>query len=98
MTTFEKLKWMAENAKCGFYLTHNQHKDYYETAETYIKDREWEDEVSEGALEKIIELDETWELQIYTHTPIGSYRLIHWNLEALVDEIYPTIFESLNPL
>lgn len=97
MTTYEKLVWIAENAKCGLYLTHNQHKDYYETAERYIKDREWEDEVADGALEKIIERDEVWELQVYTRTPIGSYRLLHWNLEDLVNEMYETVYDEISP-
>lgn len=62
--------------KCGLFLTHNEHRNYYETVETYLKNREemctptWSHETARA---ECIESDELWALQWYPDTPVGSY-------------------------
>lgn len=62
--------------KCSLSITHNQHKDYYESLEAYLKDNDgckgWQDE---RARLRAISTNEIWEMQWYPHTPIGSHKI-----------------------
>lgn len=60
--------------KAGLHLQHNNHKNYYESVETYFKSP-WMDDTGLSAEErqKMIDTDEVWELQWYPNTPVGSY-------------------------
>lgn len=78
---------------CGLHLTHNNHKDYYQTVEQYIKDiadrsdedeGEKEDWVSDEQRTKAIETNEMWELTWYPDTPVGSFCLWASDLEVLL--------------
>lgn len=56
---------------CGLYLTHNAHKDVYDTAEQWIADNdlyEWKDD---DAKARAIETDSIWTLLWYSHTSVG---------------------------
>lgn len=56
----------------SFYLEHNPHKAYYETVSDYIEELEHRrEDVSD--LQKCIETDELWTLQVYPITPIRFY-------------------------
>lgn len=62
--------------KASLNITHNGHKDNYESVEEYLhsmKDAplEWATPTSR---EQAIKNDSVWVLQIYPHTPIGFYR------------------------
>jgi len=70
--------------KCGLYLTHNKHKDFYKTAEEEIIDQQAVDWESEEAKQKAIDTNEIWELQWYPDTPIGSYCIAAPTLEELL--------------
>ncbi|MBP2661952.1 MAG: hypothetical protein H6Q69_4984 [Firmicutes bacterium] len=74
--------------KCGLYLTHNNHKDYYLTATQAIEDEEkdecpvcWENEESK---QEARDTNEIWTLQWYPETPIGSYHIAAPTLEKLL--------------
>lgn len=60
--------------KCGLSIEHNEHRNYYETAERFIADRDlaacFE---SPEEMRKAIETDSVWTLQWYPETPVGSY-------------------------
>jgi hypothetical protein len=58
--------------KCGMYLTHNEHRDLYQSAEDFIADRgiEFADDV---ARQRAIDTGEIWTLQWYPDTPVGFY-------------------------
>jgi hypothetical protein len=73
------MNWLPKH-KCGLYLTHNEHRDMYETIEEYY-DRH--DFVSPEELKKAIAEDSVWVLQWYPDTPIGSYSILASSLEAL---------------
>ena len=59
---------------CGLYLTHNAHKDVYETAERCINhwnsgnSPHWKDA---EAKDRAIATNEIWELQWYALTPVS---------------------------
>ena len=73
--------------KCGLYLTHNQHRDYYLTAAQGVNDDpagaqlDW---VSYEEREKAIATDEVWTLQWYPETPIGFYCIAASDLDVLL--------------
>jgi len=73
--------------KAGMYLTHNQHKDYYETVAQHIEEYvniEKHDFVSEEDYQKCIDTNELWELQWYPETPIGFHKVNGSTLEIVL--------------
>lgn len=76
------------NHKCSLELTHNKHRDYYQTAAEAIAEREshgcppdWKDE---EAKQRAIATDEIWELHWYPDTPIGFHAIYAPTLEELL--------------
>lgn len=76
--------------KCGLYLTHNEHKDYYQTAEQAIKELEERDNMSidwatPTSRQRCIDTNEIWSLQWYPNTPVG-FNIIHGaTLEEVIE-------------
>ena len=73
--------------KCGLYLTHNEHKNYYLTAKQWLDDRgsghvDWPDEAER---QKAIETNEIWYLQWYPNTPIGCYSIGAASFDRLME-------------
>lgn len=74
--------------KCGLYLEHNVHRDYYETIEKAVLDEDqncgnsW---VSPEEREKALLTGELWTLQWYPETPIGFHRLAASTLDTLLE-------------
>jgi hypothetical protein len=68
------------------HLKHNQHKNYYESAEEYLRDRNLTDNdfAAQGERERCIAQDSIWELQWYPSTPVGFNLIIAASLEALI--------------
>jgi hypothetical protein len=85
----EKLAKLLARCKCGVYLTVNEHRDYYETAETRLDEHyahyECPPEFAPEVRAKMIETDTIIDLQFYPDTPIGSYQLLHYDLDAALD-------------
>jgi hypothetical protein len=58
--------------KCGLYLTHNEHRDSYTSAQDFIQQRELADCFeSPEQMRRAIETDSIWVLQWYPETPVG---------------------------
>ena len=76
------------NHKCGLFLTHNEHRDYYQTVEAWLADRNdhftWKDEQSKR---RAIESGEVWTLQWYPDTPIGFCIKSAADLDALMEAV-----------
>jgi hypothetical protein len=68
--------------KCSLSITHNQHKDYYQTVAEYVDDLD--DWVSSDERDKATAADEVWEIQWYPDTPIRSYRTCASSLAAVL--------------
>lgn len=78
---------MFPKHKCGLHLTHNQHKDYYETVEKYFENPWMENwNIPEDEKKKMIETDEIWELQWYPDTPVGFYKVMGSTLESVLQQ------------
>lgn len=72
--------------KCGLFLSHNEHRDYYQSIEEAILEREeHRDWRSEEDKAEAIATDELWELQWYPDTPISSYCVAAPTLEKLLE-------------
>jgi len=59
--------------KCGLTITHNEHRNYYQTAAAYIQEYgtdlgQWK---SGDALKRAIETDQIWSIHWYPTTPVG---------------------------
>jgi hypothetical protein len=86
----EKLKKLIERCKCGVHITVNEHRDYYETVEQHfksnpIKEEDLED-IESDFYEKMKELNTIVELQYYPDTPVGFYKIYHYDIEMALDE------------
>ena len=73
---------------CSLFLTHDPHKNYYQTIEQWEKDvsglsaSDW---VSPEQREKALIHNSFWELHWYPDTPIGFYRLLAYDLAVLLE-------------
>lgn len=78
--------------KCGLYLEHNVHRDYYLSIEKAVEEIDEENEpwVSPKEREKALATGEIWTLQWYPETPIGFHRLAASTLEALLERANET--------
>ena len=65
--------WPAH--KAGLHLTHNEHRNYYETVESAIERGTYsrDDFPDEAEIAACIAADSVWSLQWYPDTPIGFY-------------------------
>jgi len=77
------MNWLPEH-KCGLHLSHNEHRDVYETVEQFY---EADFFVSSEEWCKAIAEDSVWVLHWYPETPIGFYRVAASTLEAIETEI-----------
>lgn len=85
----DKLKILMNRCKCGIILHINQHRDYYRTAAEQLEEMscyECPPEYSDDTRKKMIETDTIIDLQFYPDTPIGSYTIVHYDLDAALDE------------
>ena len=74
------MNWLPKH-KCGLYLSHNEHRDVYETVEEFY---EADFFVSPEDMQKCIDTDELWELQWYPETPIGFHKVNGSSLEIVL--------------
>lgn len=79
----DKLKRLMAGCKCGVYVTVNEHRDVYESAQDALNHM-WADP-DPDVLQRMIETNTIVSVQFYPDTPIGSYTIIHWDLDAALD-------------
>ena len=77
------MNWLPEH-KCGLHLSHNEHRDMYETVEEFY---DAENFVSPEEWDKAVKEDSVWVLQWYPDTPIGFYIIAASTLEAIETEV-----------
>ena len=73
------LDWLPEH-KCGLHLSHNEHRDVYETVEQFY---DADDFISTEEWHKAVAEDSVWVLHWYPNTPIGFTRIAASTLEAI---------------
>ena len=86
----EKLNKLIQRCKGGVHLTVNLHRDYYETVEQHFKSNPIDEEdlgdIDKDVYEKMKETNSIIELQYYPDTPIGFYKVYHYDLVMAIDE------------
>ncbi len=85
----KKLKKLLDACKCGVFLTVNQHRDYYQTAEESLLEAQGHEcppEIPNDVREIMEKTNTIVELQFYPNTPIGSYCIYHYDVELALDE------------
>lgn len=80
------MDWLPEH-KCGLHLTHNEHRDVYETVEEYY---DADDFVSSEEWHEAVAKDSVWVLHWYPNTPIGFNRIAASTLEAIEAKVKET--------
>ena len=88
-TPVDKLKELAASCACGVYVTINEYRDYYKTAEEHLADLEScsDDSIVDPIIRaEMINRDTVIAVQFYPGTPIGFVRVYHYDLDAALDE------------
>lgn len=94
MTLAQKIEWLRAHT-LTFEISVNEHRAYYETLETYFARPEYEDDVSADVKAECIARDVLFEVQCYPQTPIGFYRVTHFDLEKAVDRTIAAVAKEL---
>ena len=77
--TWVGLEWLPKH-RCGLHLSHNEHRDVYETVEDFY---DVDSFISMEEFTKAISEDSVWVLHWYPETPIGFHRIAASTLEAI---------------
>lgn len=80
------MNWLPEH-KCGLHLTHNAHKDVYESIEEFYDATDF---ISPEEYIKAIDDNSVWVLHWYPETPVGFNLLAASSLDAIQAEIERT--------
>ena len=80
----EKFKELVKHCKCSVSITVNDHKDVYQTVQEYLDTENYPD-IEQDVLDEMIKRDTIVLLQAYPKTPIGFYRVYHYDIEKAVD-------------
>ena len=85
----DKLKELLSRCKCGVFVVVNEHRDYYQSAEQRLEELslfECPSVITDEVRAKMVELDTIIDVQFYPDTPISSYSIYHYDLDAALDE------------
>lgn len=96
MTPWDKLLWMQKHALLVS-VEVNEHKVYYETAAETLETRDAElfDEDEADLRAECIRRNELVVVQVYPSTPVGFYRVGHYDLDVAVDRAYEATHAEL---
>jgi hypothetical protein len=89
MNTTDKLKLLLARCRCGVFLQVNQHRDFDQTAEQALEEmneQECPPDLSDDVRGGILATDTIIELQFYPDTPIGFHKIVHFDLDAALDQ------------
>jgi hypothetical protein len=70
--------------KCGLYLTHNEHRDYYQSVEAWDLAYGGDDWLSDDERQRAIDTNEMWAIQWHPDTPSSCYRVLASSLDAVL--------------
>jgi hypothetical protein len=92
----EKFKELVLLCKASVEISVNNNKDYYQTAKEYIEgqsqmNKDIIEEIGEDVYNEMIKRDIVVEIQAYPNTPIGSYKIYHYDIDMAMDEMLNTI-------
>lgn len=85
----EKLKKLQSLCKASISVYINEHKDDYSNAKEYIDSYRYDEEIngiSERVLQAMIETNTIIEVIFHPNTPVGYYKVWHYDLDLALDE------------
>lgn len=82
----DKLKEILSICRCSFSIEVNRHKDFYQTIKEYLEDDEKYEDATEDICKKIIDNDNIIEIWMHKDTPVGFYKIIHYDLDLAIEE------------
>lgn len=91
----DKLKELVSLCKASVEISVNDHKDYYETVDQYISEKERED-IKPEVFAEMVERDTIVTVQAYPDTPIGSYTIYHYDIDKAVELAIMAVKNSIN--
>jgi hypothetical protein len=80
----EKIRRLLERCKCGVFISVNEHRDYYLTAEQRIADEKIK--VSDNIRREMIARNTIIELHFYPNMPVSYHEVYHYDLDLALDE------------
>ena len=80
------MKKILAKCKCGVYFTANEHKDIYEAAGQWLADCDETKDTDKEIIDEMIRRDTIYTLQFYPNTPIGSYKILHYDYDELIKQ------------
>ena len=82
------MKRIIDKCKCGVLFNANEHRDYYEDAETWLinncHDQKEIDDIGKDVWEEMIKRDTILHIQFYPNTPVGFYSVYHYDYDELI--------------
>ena len=71
--------------RCAVYLSINDHRNLYVTAADWLAEQgDAVLDVDADVLKRMVDTNTVVDLQFYPSTPVGSYRVLHWNPDEAV--------------
>lgn len=83
-TCIDKLKALVAKCKCEVTVTINEHHNYHTTVCDELRDMEQHGplDIDPEVRAKMLELDTMVRVQFYPSTPVGFYRVYHYDIDA----------------
>lgn len=80
--------------KCGLYIEHNAHRDYYEPLQEKVAELLHDEEISPKEADEILTSDSLWSIQWYPNTPVGFYKVYGCSLSSALEKAKQAIGEK----
>ena len=87
-TTVDKLKMLMSRCKCGCFVSVNEHRNYHETVRQFLSGFgafSFGIEIDPEVKSRMIDTNTVVRLVFYPDTPIGSYDVLHYDIDAALD-------------
>jgi hypothetical protein len=80
----EKFKELVSLCKGSIKISVNGNKDYYESIDEYINEKDIE-YIDKDIFKEIIKRNIVVKIQVYPHTPIGFFLIYHYDIDEAVN-------------
>ena len=80
----EKFKELVSLCKGSIKISVNGNKDYYESIDEYINEKDIE-HIDKDIFKEMIKRNIVVKIQVYPHTPIGFFLIYHYDIDEAVN-------------
>lgn len=85
-----RLPELLAKCRCAVSVCVNEHRSYYESAATYLNELDLDD-LDLVVKTQMIDRDTIVVVQAYPNTPVGFFRVVHWDLETAIAAVIAAI-------